>query len=475
MYRLCIGIFLNIMRQTKNNDVNQNDFLTNLLSISSKDDYLFDDGGYQGKFLKYNLDATSELITSLKTNKNNLYYNFNKRVLPLINVKYKEKAVFVLKDIIIKDDDIYDSDVIGFDNLYTKSYIKSNNQYNFTHFIVNIFYYVACILSKNKMYKSINESFPKDYLNTINDDYKIITFNDKLNISTKEINTTIKEKDFNNVFKEIYHNEKIINDRNQNTLNIYQLDIVNHKFDYKKIKKFIKNNISNYVFSRIQHETYIKNEEIENLTYDAVKKVKLESCNYFSEIMIYSFLECVLKAPKIFTKFELNHSHSSGIHFIRFELNGSYVSQLIFCATETTNKFNDSINKVFEQINRIDNNIDEEFELLSPTLLQQNFDDKMSNYIQRLIIPNENNSDDIENAYGIFIGYSFNTDVNTELLTKDEITNQLLIDVSEIKSLIENKIKLLNLNNKTFYVYVLPLNNALTDKDEIMRSILGGD
>jgi hypothetical protein len=49
------------------------------------------------------------------------------------------------------------------------------------------------------------------------------------------------------------------------------------------------------------------------------------------------------------------------------------------------------------------------------------------------------------------------------------------LDITNISTYLENKINTLGLSNYSFYVYILPLNDALLDKDSIMKDALEVD
>jgi len=57
-------------------------------------------------------------------------------------------------------------------------------------------------------------------------------------------------------------------------------------------------------------------------------------------------------------------------------------------------------------------------------------------------------------------------------LYSSNLEAQMELDITNISTYLENKIITLGLSNYSFYVYILPLNDALLDKDSIMKDAL---
>ena len=96
--------------------------------------------------------------------------------------------------------------------------------------------------------------------------------------------------------------------------------------------------------------------------------------------------------------------------------------------------------------------------------------------LKSIIIPSyrsANSTIETENAFGIFIGYSFSAPKNPILAPKDEINKKVKDDIENVKQKIINHIKKFE-GNSDFYVFFLPFNNAAEDKSQIMFEILGG-
>ena len=197
--------------------------------------------------------------------------------------------------------------------------------------------------------------------------------------------------------------------------------------------------------------------------------------------MLYSFLECVLKAPKIFSKMELQNksgeysTFSSGIHVITLKIGSLPFNQFVFGASNTIDSLESAVDKSFEQINEVLSSKNEEYDLLESTILNQQFDAKTNDTLYSMIVPQKGfGVKKPDKAFGIFLGYSIN--ISSEGLSNDEyrvlIKDKMENDLIAITKYINNKITEHGLSNYSFYIYVLPLNNAFIDKDKIMHEAL---
>jgi hypothetical protein len=124
------------------------------------------------------------------------------------------------------------------------------------------------------------------------------------------------------------------------------------------------------------------------------KRIKaVPSTNHFNEIMLYSFLECVLGAPKIFSKMELQdksgiyNSFSSGIHINTYNKGGTFFNQLILGATDTIDNLETAVDNALNQVLEIKSFSADEYEFLENSILNNEFDAETNKALQDIIIP----------------------------------------------------------------------------------------
>ena len=240
------------------------------------------------------------------------------------------------------------------------------------------------------------------------------------------------------------------------------------------------------MFSRAQRNNYNLEGKEKNITALAIKAYnrKLKSTtetNHFNEIMLYSFLECVLKAPKIFSKMELQNksgeysTFSSGIHVLSLKTGTLPFNQFVFGASNTVDSLETAVDNSFSQIEKMLSSKNEEYELLENTILNKEFDAKTNDVLYSMIVPQKGSGvKKPDKAFGMFLGYTIN--LSNEGLSNDEfrllIKDKMEKDLNSITMYINKKISEKGLMNYSFYVYVLPLNNAFIDKDIIMQEAL---
>lgn len=192
-----------------------------------------------------------------------------------------------------------------------------------------------------------------------------------------------------------------------------------------------------------------------------------------------TFFECVLNAPKIFSKMELQEhsgiydSSSSGIHILTYKKDGRLLNQLVYGATGTVDTLESAVDNAFTQIIEIKNHIDDEYELVKEDVLNTKFDTETNKVLENIIIPSKKFEERPDNAFGIFLGYTIN--MNDELNNeryKTELEINLNNDIKRISPYIQKKIEELELSNYSFYIYILPFNDVKVDKELIMKRAL---
>ena len=103
-------------------------------------------------------------------------------------------------------------------------------------------------------------------------------------------------------------------------------------------------------------------------------------------------------------------------------------------------------------------------------------DAKTLKELETIILPQKSSTNSKpDQAFGIFLGYKIDIP-DVDSLTKEQFVKvtkeKMEKDISNFAPYIVNKIETLKLKAHSFYIYVLPLNNASIDKDEIMKKAL---
>lgn len=480
MKKLCLGTLLRILCDAKLPTQKQYIFLNALLS-SVKNDPSYIDDKFQSALLsgKNNLKNYDEILTC---DKNKLIESFENKIKPFFDENGQKLAIICIRDVLREDTTISDVDNIGFETEgYTKHDIINKQVFPFSELLANVYYYcVSTVL--NIPYKE-NIAKIKDYVESQKHRIDEIQLETKTSHVQSQVKLTLDPKPFNDIFIEVKDLELSI--PNPNELKIYRLDVVNSKIDYTKLHSFIADNIGRYVFSRGVRNRYSLKPDSTELAIKALraynKRVKgTPSTNHFNELMLYSFLECVLGAPKLFSKMELQDrsglydSLSSGIHINTFKRGGILFNQLVFGATDTIDNLEVAVDNALTQVLAINSAAKDEYEFLETTILNNQFDSDTTLALENMIFPKKSSGySKPDNAFGLFLGYTVCAPFdhnNKQYLTNLE--NQMELDILKIASYLEKRIIDLGLLSYSFYIYVLPLNNALLDKVEIMAEAL---
>lgn len=277
---------------------------------------------------------------------------------------------------------------------------------------------------------------------------------------------------------------------NKNYMKIYALPIANNEFDYKKLKEIVANNIKNYVYSRREISEAIEKNIADALYAKALNKfreIKNEKDNgsgsELGEILLYLFMECDLKAPKILSKMELKTNKNDyvkgadGVFLHWYEKNEYKIFDLVIGEAKIENSISNAISDAIKSIQDHLNNEDFEVDLVNENIFKEKFDLEEAEELKKIIVPSNTNEKNIatNKAFGIFIGYSLT--VNTEDVSFAEaikiIDEEIEKNSKSIANNIKEKIKQNNWNRYSFYVYILPFNNAKKDRKNIMKYILG--
>lgn len=102
----------------------------------------------------------------------------------------------------------------------------------------------------------------------------------------------------------------------------------------------------------------------------------------------------------------------------------------------------------------------------------------MAEQVRSIVYPSKNTAsvNMLGTAFGVFIGYSIGLDPEDYTIDEyaDVLNRKLESDINDQSSYIYKKIRELKMGNHSFYVYILPFNDADADKNTIISSLIGG-
>ncbi|MCY1309471.1 hypothetical protein D9M68_802820 [compost metagenome] len=113
--------------------------------------------------------------------------------------------------------------------------------------------------------------------------------------------------------------------------------------------------------------------------------------------------------------------------------------------------------------------------LISDHLDKETFSADEKDFIKSIIYPRRNNEFDVDDAFGIFIGYEISISKDDKSLSNPDfrrkIQQQIKDEVHSRLSHIENKINEHNLVGHDFYIYVVPFTDLIKTRREIQKEI----
>lgn len=483
MKKLCLGTLLRVLCDARIPTAKQYLFINDLLS-TVKTDPSYSDDKFHSALLsgKNNLTNYSDILVYDKAK---LRDTFERKIKPYFDENGQKVVIVCIQDVLKEDTTINDTDIIGFEpDGYTKQDIVSKQVFSFSDLLVNMYYYCT-VFVKNIPYKT-NIAEIKGYTKKQYSRRNEVQLETAVSHVTSKVKLTLDPQPFNDVFVEVKDIKLSI--PNHNELKIYRLDVSSSKIDYTRLQGFIADNIGRYVYSRGMRNRYNLKADSMELAIKTLKaynkRIKaVPSTNHFNELMLYSFLECVLGAPKIFSKMELQDksgvydSISSGIHINTYKSGGVFFNQLVFGATDTIDNLETAVDNALNQVISIKAASHTEYEFLENTILNNEFDPETNKTLESMIIPKKGSSlSKPDNAFGLFLGYTVSATFDPNNATYiANLEKQMESDILRIAVYLEKRINSLGLLNHSFYVYVLPLNNAVFDKNGIMKDALGVD
>lgn len=279
-------------------------------------------------------------------------------------------------------------------------------------------------------------------------------------------------------------------------INLFSIKIRNNAFDYDALVDQLVDRLVTFCTCSKQYQELISTNKSGTLSKNSRKlfreyiKVKKAGREYtendttdgeVGELMLYSFLESHLNAPKILTKMRFKTStndpvkRADGIHLLKIE-EGYF--QLIYGESklykDLTSGITDAFKSVHEFKTRNNNNIHDECIFLINNI-ESELTTKEYEYVKAILIPNESEKE-YDVSFGIFIG--FEIEVPEEFANKNnrefriELKKLLKEKVSEKIQHIKNKINEFDIRSNNCYIYLVPFTDLNKDKLKILEAIL---
>lgn len=451
MSKLCFGSYTTILRKYINGT---NEEVVNDLLSGIKDNTSIDKGNVS-RYINSKENLPKDLIELSQTNKvaTNIEQYFSDYIIPNLKTKLQESMIQHLQLLISGDTSIPNQ---------TKEKLIYYKNGNLADFLSQIF-----------LYALLQDNICENPLENLG----VLPIQ-----KNPEFNHTINSSGFENVFIEVPH-DKDLGLLNNNHIKTFHFNIENNKFSHVGLQKYLLKNIGRYIYSRLQIDEFTTNNEQEIIAHEAIKKLKESGFSdkqlgdELGNIIIYLFLEKILQAPKLYTNIECQEVglNKAGVHLLK--LSGQDKDfQMVFSKSNIANDLKESIDNAFENLSLLNKSIPNHYRFLETSILTQNFDNATSEHLKNIIIPQKRGHETtVNNAFGVLIGYSININRNVDNKTfVKNLKEQMIKDLQEQLPYIVTKINDLEMQNSSFYIYLMPFDNANNDKSTIMRNIVGG-
>lgn len=200
--------------------------------------------------------------------------------------------------------------------------------------------------------------------------------------------------------------------------------------------------------------------------------------NELGEMLLFTFMEGGLHAPKLLSKVEINtssshfQSKSDSVHLLKRRVSGNISFQLVFGASSLSGHLSDGIDSAFNVISAIKSRKAREMEMVDNALFNHSFDEDTTAWLRQILIPNKNRQSAPDMAFGVFIGYSLDLPDDDNEAFRRNAVERIKSDIAEMLPYIEEKAAALRLGMHSYYFYFLPFNNVENDKKQIMNELL---
>lgn len=287
-------------------------------------------------------------------------------------------------------------------------------------------------------------------------------------------------EEFIDIFYHLIQDEDIqIND---SKANLFCLKIENKQFNYNNLINCLSDSIVSYCLSQKEYNEMLHSRKLGQMNRKAKRKFRdyMDNKGELGELILYSFLETHLNAPKILSKMRLKTSSNDyvkgadGIHMLKLdEENFEIIFGESKMYSDITSGLRDAFNSIKELRYREENNIYDEIELIN-THIPSEFAEESYEFIKRIVKPSRNDNFEYDISFGVFVG--FQIDINSySSMRSVELKSRIKQDISDLIkgriAYINKKIKELNLDMHNFYIYLLPFDKIDETRTNIIKEL----
>lgn len=479
MGHLCLGSYTRILLYKAAPTTLSNKKLCGLLLKVFNEHYdITEDDDTVSKLLSGSQNISPDIVQAAATiDPHRVEQYFEREIVHMLSQNKKKHIVLALKELILSDNEIAPETQLGALCDMTKAALQNKTTFAFTEFLTDVFLY-AVRYADNKVDSKGTKQITRNYCDIYDARLHEVQLYELPQIRpVVAIPLSVKAKKFDQVFTKVA--EDTLSSTYPSDLKLYRFGMDVDGIDYRKLITFLVNTIGEYVYSRVQVSEIIEDDEYGSIAYKALSLMhenahpdEKGTGNELGELLLYVFLEHVLQAPKLMSKVELaglsttRTSRSDGIHLL--VSNGAVpFNQLVFGASIMDGKLEDAIDAALAHVIEIKNNKAKEYDLVESGMFYRSFDKEVSDRIKDIIIPQRGRVDKPPMAFGVFLGYTLG-------MTGDiaSCVSKMEGDIKQCMEYMKQRIQALGLSQYSFYVYVIPFNDVVPDKKEIMEKLM---
>ena len=262
-------------------------------------------------------------------------------------------------------------------------------------------------------------------------------------------------------------------------------------FNYESLIISLRDAAGHYCLSRRTWDEYKKKPmQLSHMVREKFRTLD-QNKGELGELLLFSFLETDLKAPKILTKMELKtnpnmyFNGADGVHYLRLS-NGNY--QLIFGESKAHNDLNEGITAALDSIKSFKNDaikddasgstkgITFEKGLLNACIAQETYSEDEKKLLKSLIYPKASCDFSVDTAFGVFVLYNITIDNKERKRNNEDFRTWLYANleksISDLLPRIVKKIDNRGLIGHSFYFYILPFENMDQARANVLTQVV---
>ena len=298
---------------------------------------------------------------------------------------------------------------------------------------------------------------------------------------------TTVDKEFLENFHLLY-NEK----HDNNTLKFYCPYIDANSMSFDSLIDSLMEAAGHYCLSRRTWEEH-KNKpmHLSRLVREKFRKLSSNK-GELGELLMFSFLESDLNAPKLLSKMELKTNPNNyfngadGVHYLKVS-DENY--QLIYGESKVYSDLKNGINEAINSIHdfKYEKIKDDEsgelrgirFEkgLLNAFITNEAFTPEDCEFVKSLIYPKASSKYNVDTAFAIFVLFNIDIDKKEKKRSSDNFRKWLFdILTQKITKMIPSILKLIEekeLSGHSIYFYLLPIEKLDENREHILKEVVG--